>query len=116
MNLSQWIGFKPIKPKLIDVCTSVFSSKNFILLVALCFTIVMQLALEGKATSETQLAQSFSCSTKYCTKMRSCKEAVFHFKQCNQPDRDRDNDGIPCEVVCGKTLDEMRRILQKERG
>jgi hypothetical protein len=63
-----------------------------------------------------ELAQSFSCSTKYCTKMRSCTEAVFHFKQCNQPDRDRDNDGIPCEVVCGKSLDEMRRILQKERG
>lgn len=112
MNLTQLICIKPNNPKSIDGRSSVFSSKNFILLVVLCFTIVMQLALEGRAKSQTQFAQSFSCSKpKTCGRMRSCKEAYFYLTQCGDRARDGDSDGIPCEKLCGKTLQQMRERL-----
>lgn len=39
-----------------------------------------------------------------CTAMRSCAEADFYFRQCGHYKRDGDNDGIPCEELCGKTM------------
>ena len=60
-----------------------------------------------------ELAQSFSCQRgKTCGRMRSCSEAYFHFKQCpGHKKRAGDNDGIPCEKLCGKTHDRMKRLL-----
>jgi len=58
------------------------------------------------------LAQEFSCtSRKTCKQMRSCGEAVCRFRQCGDRERDGDNDGIPCEAICGKTHAEMKRRL-----
>lgn len=34
--------------------------------------------------------------------MQSCEQAKFYLNQCNAGRLDRDNDGIPCENVCGK--------------
>lgn len=50
------------------------------------------------------LALSYSCDTPapYCKEMSSCEEAKFYLNQCNASRLDRDNDGIPCENVCGK--------------
>jgi hypothetical protein len=46
-----------------------------------------------------------SCAVEpYCTRMRSCAEADFYFRQCGHYKRDGDNDGIPCEDLCGKTM------------
>lgn len=60
-------------------------------------------------------AQSFSCELKYCRDMRSCTEAYFYFKQCpGHQKRDGDDDGIPCENLCGKTHDRMKRLLEAE--
>ncbi len=36
--------------------------------------------------------------------MRSCAEADFYFRQCGHGARDGDNDGIPCEALCGDTM------------
>lgn len=60
-----------------------------------------------------ELAQNFSCQRgKTCGRMRSCSEAYFHYKQCpGHKKRDGDNDGIPCEKLCGKTHDRMKRLL-----
>ena len=44
-----------------------------------------------------------------CTAMRSCAEADFYFRQCGHHKRDGDNDGIPCEALCGKTMAEYER-------
>ena len=44
-----------------------------------------------------------------CKAMRSCAEADFYFRQCGHHKRDGDNDGIPCEELCGKTLSEYER-------
>lgn len=50
------------------------------------------------------LALSYSCDTPapYCKNMQSCEQAQFYLKQCGATRLDRDNDGIPCENICGK--------------
>lgn len=39
---------------------------------------------------------------RYCSEMSSCEEAEFYFNRCGLSRLDRDNDGIPCESLCGK--------------
>jgi len=41
-----------------------------------------------------------------CTKMRSCAEADYYFRVCGDTERDGDGDGIPCEELCGKTMEQ----------
>lgn len=57
--------------------------------------------------------------------MRSCTEAVFHYRECGHGERDgieRDGsalkglrDNIPCENICGHTYEEMDRRLREGR-
>lgn len=54
-------------------------------------------------------ARAYDCAKKYCTQMESCAEAHHHFTVCGEGERDANNDGIPCENVCGKTLEEYAR-------
>jgi hypothetical protein len=59
------------------------------------------------------VAQSFSCTPhKSCKQIRSCTEAVYRLRQCGDRARDGDNDGIPCENLCGKTLKQMNDRLE----
>ena len=52
--------------------------------------------------SVTRPQNNFSCGPrKTCGQMSSCAEARFHFIQCGNGRLDGDNDGIPCEVICG---------------
>lgn len=52
--------------------------------------------------SVTRSQSSFSCGPrKNCGQMSSCAEARFHFIQCGNGRLDGDNDGIPCESICG---------------
>ena len=45
-----------------------------------------------------------SCGSKsYCKDMRTCSEAVHYLEECGLQRLDADNDGIPCESICGKT-------------
>jgi hypothetical protein len=55
-------------------------------------------------------AHAFDCAEKYCKATSSCAEAHYHLTVCGEWARDGDGDGIPCENVCGKTLDEYRRL------
>jgi len=44
----------------------------------------------------------YTCGSKrYCTEMNSCDEAMYYFETCNLDRLDGDNDGIPCESLCG---------------
>lgn len=44
----------------------------------------------------------FKCEGKtVCKQMQSCDEAKFYLKTCKLYKLDRDNDGIPCESICG---------------
>jgi len=38
--------------------------------------------------------------------MSSCAEADYYFRQCGHTERDGDNDGIPCEKLCGETREQ----------
>ncbi|WP_439257105.1 excalibur calcium-binding domain-containing protein [Lonepinella sp. BR2271] len=37
-----------------------------------------------------------------CKDMDSCADARYHLEQCGMGKLDRDNDGVPCESLCGK--------------
>ncbi|WP_439239084.1 excalibur calcium-binding domain-containing protein [Lonepinella sp. BR2919] len=37
-----------------------------------------------------------------CKDMDSCADARYHLEQCGMGKLDRDNDGVPCESICGK--------------
>jgi hypothetical protein len=45
---------------------------------------------------------TFRCGERrYCSEMRSCAEAMFHFRVCGLHRLDGDGDGVPCERLCG---------------
>lgn len=55
-------------------------------------------------------ARDYGCAKRYCTKapqVLSCSEAHHKWKQCGDVSLDRDDDGIPCENFCGKTINTM---------
>lgn len=56
-------------------------------------------------------AGAFDCAEKHCSQMESCAEAYHHLTVCGEGKRDADGDGIPCENVCGKTEEELQRLL-----
>ncbi|WP_394702197.1 excalibur calcium-binding domain-containing protein [uncultured Cohaesibacter sp.] len=57
-------------------------------------------------------AHAQSCSSKKsCAKMKSCKEAAYYLNVCGHKERDRDNDGIPCEKLCGKSMKQYKERL-----
>ncbi len=41
------------------------------------------------------------CEVKPCSQMVSCQEAQYYYSQCGQTNLDDNNNGIPCENVCG---------------
>lgn len=46
----------------------------------------------------TDNASNFKCEGKrYCSQVRSCKEATFYLKNCPGTAMDADGDGVPCE-------------------
>ncbi len=47
--------------------------------------------------------EKYSCDDPipYCKNMRSCEQAKFYLNQCGVSRLDRDNDGVPCENICG---------------
>lgn len=46
--------------------------------------------------------EQFQCEGKRtCKEMDSCEEARFYLTQCSRDSLDRDNDGVPCESICG---------------
>ena len=53
---------------------------------------------------QQHVAQNDLCGSKrYCSQMGSCDEANFYLSHCNVKSLDRDNDGVPCENLCGAT-------------
>lgn len=46
--------------------------------------------------------EKFQCEGKRtCSQLESCEEARFYLTQCGVSSLDRDNDGVPCESICG---------------
>jgi hypothetical protein len=59
----------------------------------------------GKPGTSPQTAPAKStkdCGSKYyCREMSSCAEAMHYYKNCGLDRLDGDNDGVPCESICG---------------
>jgi hypothetical protein len=58
----------------------------------------------AKAASSVQSLKSSdaSCGGKHlCGQMDSCDEAIHYLNDCGAASLDGDNDGTPCESICG---------------
>lgn len=80
-------------------------------------SILLMVLLAWVALLATASAQErvLSCATgKYCAQMIDCAEAYYQFAVCGDKARDGDGDGIPCENVCGKTLEIMHERLRAQ--
>lgn len=71
-----------------------------------CWGLAIALLLPaGAALAEPRPADpsaAFRCGERrYCSEMRSCEEAMFHFRVCGLRRLDGDGDGVPCERLCG---------------
>lgn len=62
------------------------------------------------------MALAYSCNDPipYCKEMQSCEQAKFYLNQCNAGRLDRDNDGIPCENVCGKKGKSEKKTIRNQ--
>ena len=53
--------------------------------------------------------------SRYCSKVRSCREAVHSWCVCGYDRADADDDKVPCENLCGDStesnLERVRRIM-----
>ncbi|MCC6776611.1 MAG: excalibur calcium-binding domain-containing protein [Hyphomicrobiales bacterium] len=49
-------------------------------------------------------AIAFDCARTQCPQISTCAEARYKLYVCGHSERDADNDGIPCESLCGKDL------------
>lgn len=68
--------------------------------------LLLVLAPPGATRAQRQDApasETWRCGAKsYCGQMTSCAEAMFHLRSCGLRRLDADNDGIPCERLCGQ--------------
>jgi hypothetical protein len=81
--------------------------------------IVLLLFLFAGLLLQPAMAQNWSCNrAPLCSAMSSCAEADFYFRVCGHSERDGDNDGIPCEALCGDTHEiyESRRSANDAGG
>jgi len=52
--------------------------------------------------AKTYSESKYVCGKKYyCSQMESCEEAMFYYTVCGLKRLDGDNDGVPCETLCG---------------
>jgi hypothetical protein len=68
---------------------------------------VSGMAIEGGA-------QGICGSKTYCREMATCAEAYYFLTVCRLTRLDADSDGIPCETICGKTLEQMQARISAE--
>ena len=64
-------------------------------------------ALSAPCFSADGFQVSICGSKTVCGDMDTCAEAYHYLTQCGLSDLDRDNDGVPCEKICGKDIATM---------
>lgn len=58
---------------------------------------------QRQAASKQVTGKDFTCGSKqYCKEMTSCAEAKFYLKECGLSSLDGNEDGVPCEALCGQ--------------
>lgn len=66
-------------------------------------------AKQNKVNTKAQKNEEIATGTgfencgdkRYCKEMKSCNEAKHYLNDCGVSRLDRDNDGVPCESLCG---------------
>lgn len=59
---------------------------------------------DNTASQQQHVVQNTICGNKQkCSQMNSCDEANFYLSNCKVKSLGRDNDGVPCESLCGAT-------------
>lgn len=54
-----------------------------------------------------------SCTKRpYCKHIKSCHEALYYLEVCGYGGLDRDDDGIPCEAICGQKMTAGLRAMK----
>jgi len=62
-----------------------------------------------------QPGSAASCGAKrYCGEMADCAEAAHYLRDCGLTRLDADSDGIPCETLCGKSVQTFERRFGKQ--
>ena len=82
-----------------------YRSRNILIIVSSLFILPnasYSRDVEQRSLDTFRLAQSYSCG-KSCGKVSSCKEAVYQWCVCGYSRADGDNDGVPCEKLCGQS-------------
>ncbi len=59
-------------------------------------------------------ACAFDCLETKCPQMRTCAEAHYKLTVCGHKKRDADNDGIPCESLCGADMATYRARVKAQ--
>ena len=54
-----------------------------------------------EAVAEAEVGNVQCGSKRYCREMTSCAEAKAYLRQCDLTGMDGDQDGVPCEKLCG---------------
>lgn len=72
---------------------------------------VLAAMLAAAGMSSTARSQPFDCLDIKCREISSCAEATYKLYVCGHTDRDGDDDGIPCEHVCGKSREHYAKLL-----
>ncbi|MDX2309444.1 MAG: excalibur calcium-binding domain-containing protein [Hyphomicrobium sp.] len=52
-----------------------------------------------------EAARGFDCAPIKCPEIKTCAEARHKLETCGHSERDADSDGIPCEALCGDTIE-----------
>ena len=62
-----------------------------------------------------QPGSAVGCGGKhYCGEMADCAEAAHYLRDCGLTRLDADSDGIPCETLCGKSVETFERRFGKQ--
>lgn len=63
-------------------------------------------------------ARAFDCAQTQCPQIKTCAEARYKLYACGHGERDADNDGIPCEDICGEDIAtfEVRSLATWPKG
>ena len=66
-------------------------------------------AQDAPNTTAADFRRTFECpGPRYCSRVRSCREAVHSWCVCGYTRADADKDGVPCENLCGDGTDVNR--------
>lgn len=66
------------------------------------------------STAVSVYAQTCGDRRPYCNNMSSCHDALYYLEICRRKRLDKDDDGIPCEAICGQKLTPRLKAMKEK--